>query len=113
MDRIRPTDVGREIRRTLTLELDLMREAANNAACLGHQLGRVEGNVCAGDGPILTRTRMITMERAYGIALNDVESLRAATASISRSWPNAPCACSTPRCSETTSSTPTCIRAMC
>ncbi|MEZ5466039.1 MAG: ubiquinone biosynthesis regulatory protein kinase UbiB [Lysobacterales bacterium] len=76
-DRIRPTDVVTEIERTLTLELDLMREAANGSLLRRNWAGSKEMYVPEMVWP-LTRTRMITMERVYGIALNDVESLRAA-----------------------------------
>ncbi|MGE4073435.1 MAG: ubiquinone biosynthesis regulatory protein kinase UbiB [Lysobacterales bacterium] len=76
-DRIRPTDVVTEIERTLTLELDLMREAANGSLLRRNWTGSKEMYVPEMLWP-LTRTRMITMERVYGIALNDVEGLRAA-----------------------------------
>lgn len=76
-DRIRPTDVVAEIERTLTLELDLMREAANGSLLRRNWLGSHEMYVPEMIWP-LTKTRMITMERVYGIALNDIEGLRAA-----------------------------------
>ncbi len=76
-DRIRPRDVVAEIERTLTLELDLMREAANGSLLRRNWLGSRELYVPEMVWS-LTRTRMITMERIYGIALNDLDALRAA-----------------------------------
>ena len=76
-DRIRPKDVVAEIERTLTLELDLMREAANGSLLRRNWLGSPELYVPEMVWS-LTRTRMITMERVYGISLNDVDGLRAA-----------------------------------
>ncbi len=76
-DRIRPKDVVAEIERTLTLELDLMREAANGSLLRRNWLGSPEMYVPEMIWS-LTRTRMITMERVYGIALNDLDALRAA-----------------------------------
>jgi len=76
-DRIRPKDVVAEIERTLKLELDLMREAANGSLLRRNWLNSREMYVPEMVWP-LTRTRMITMERVYGIALNDIDGLRAA-----------------------------------
>ncbi|GMU42374.1 MAG: ubiquinone biosynthesis regulatory protein kinase UbiB [Xanthomonadales bacterium PRO6] len=76
-ERIRPKEVVAEIERTLRLELDLMREAANGSLLRRNWLGSREMYVPEMLWP-LTRTRMITMERVYGIPLNDLDGLRAA-----------------------------------
>ncbi len=81
--RIRPIDVVAEIERTLLLELDLMREAANGSLLRRNWLGSRELYVPEMIWP-LTKTRMITMERVYGIPLNDIESLRAAGVDFER-----------------------------
>jgi ubiquinone biosynthesis protein len=76
-DKIRPLDVVAEIERTLTLELDLMREAANGSLLRRNWLGSHELKVPEMLWP-LTRSGVITMERVYGIPLNDLDALRAA-----------------------------------
>jgi ubiquinone biosynthesis protein len=76
-DRIRPKAVVAEIERTLILELDLMREAANGSLLRRNWLGSRELYVPEMVWS-LTRTQMITMERVYGVALNDLDALRAA-----------------------------------
>ena len=76
-DKIRPLDVVAEIERTLTLELDLMREAANGSLLRRNWLGSNELKVPEMLWP-LTRSGIITMERVYGIPLNDLDALRAA-----------------------------------
>jgi ubiquinone biosynthesis protein len=76
-DKIRPLEVVSEIERTLTLELDLMREAANGSLLRRNWLGSHELKVPEMMWP-LTRSGIITMERVYGIPLNDLDALRAA-----------------------------------
>jgi ubiquinone biosynthesis protein len=76
-DKIRPLEVVAEIERTLTLELDLMREAANGSLLRRNWLGSHELKVPEMLWP-LTRSGIITMERVYGIPLNDLDALRAA-----------------------------------
>lgn len=76
-ERIRPLAVVEEIERTMRHELDLMREAANGSLLRRNWLGSSELAVPEMLWP-LTRQRMITMERVYGIPLNDVEALREA-----------------------------------
>lgn len=82
-DKIRPKDVVAEIERTLTQELDLMREAANGSLLRRNWSGSRELYVPEMLWP-LTKTRMITMERVYGIPLNDIEGLRAAGVNFER-----------------------------
>jgi ubiquinone biosynthesis protein len=57
-----------------------------------------------------TAERVLTMERVSGIRCDDIAELDAAGVNR-RSWPSAACGCSTPRCSATTSSMPTCTPA--
>lgn len=76
-ERIRPKDVVEEIERTLLHELDLMREAANGSLLRRYWKDSGELYVPEMIWP-LTRERMITMERVYGIPLNDVEALKQA-----------------------------------
>jgi len=76
-ERIRPQEVVAEIERTLRFELDLMREAANGSLLRRNWLGSAELYAPEMIWP-LTRTGMITMERVYGIPMNDLEAMRAA-----------------------------------
>ena len=74
-ERIRPLEVVEEIERTLYFELDLMREAANGSLLRRNWLGSHELYAPEMLWP-LTRTGMITMERVYGIPMNDVDQMR-------------------------------------
>ncbi|MCF6775746.1 ubiquinone biosynthesis regulatory protein kinase UbiB [Thiotrichales bacterium 19X7-9] len=74
--RLRPVEVVAEINRDLLDELDLMREAANASQLRRnfkndktHYVPEVFWNYCS--------HRVLTMERIYGIAISDIETLKA------------------------------------
>ncbi len=75
-DRIRPKAVVAEIERALTDEVDLLREGANGSLLRRNFLGSTELKV-----PEMifshSKQRALTMERVYGVPLNDVETLKA------------------------------------
>lgn len=76
-ERIRPRAIVAEIERSLTDELDLLREGANGSVLKRNFAGSSELYV-----PemiwALSKERALTMERVYGIPLNDLPALRAA-----------------------------------
>ena len=81
--RLRPTDVVREFEKTLAVELDLMREAANASQLKRNFLGsdllhvpEIYWDYC--------RPNVLTMERIVGIPIDDLAALRAAGADIRR-----------------------------
>lgn len=75
-DRIRPKAIVAEIERALTDELDLLREGANGSLLRRNFLGSNELKV-----PEMffshSRAGALTMERVYGVPLNDVATLKA------------------------------------
>jgi ubiquinone biosynthesis protein len=81
--RLHPVEVVAEFERTLAVELDLMREAANAAQLkrnfAGSQLlyvPEVYWDFC--------RSNVLTIERVFGIQVDDIEALRAAGTDIKR-----------------------------
>jgi ubiquinone biosynthesis protein len=75
-DRIRPKAVVAEIERSLTDELDLLREGANGSLLRRNFAGSTEMKV-----PEMlfshSKERALTMERVYGVPLHDVDTLKA------------------------------------
>jgi ubiquinone biosynthesis protein len=81
--RLHPVEVVAEFERTLAVELDLMREAANAAQLKRNFLGsdllyvpEVHWDYC--------RPNVLTIERIFGIQVDDLEALRAAGTDIKR-----------------------------
>jgi ubiquinone biosynthesis protein len=81
--RLHPTEVVAEFERTLANELDLMREAANAAQLKRNFVGsellyvpEVYWDYC--------RPSVLTMERIYGIQVDDIPALQAAGTDIQR-----------------------------
>jgi ubiquinone biosynthesis protein len=81
--RLHPVEVVAEFERSLAVELDLMREAANAAQLKRNFLGsellhvpEVHWDYC--------RTDVLTIERIVGVQVDDIEGLRAAGADIKR-----------------------------
>jgi ubiquinone biosynthesis protein len=81
--RLHPVEVVAEFERTLAVELDLMREAANAAQLKRNFLGsdllyvpEVHWDYC--------RSNVLTIERIFGIQVDDLEALRAAGTDIKR-----------------------------
>jgi ubiquinone biosynthesis protein len=81
--RLHPVEVVAEFARTLAVELDLMREAANAAQLKRNFLGsdlryvpEVYWDYC--------RQNVLTIERIFGIQVDDVAALRAAGTDIKR-----------------------------
>jgi ubiquinone biosynthesis protein len=81
--RLHPTEIVAEFERTLAVELDLMREAANAAQLERNFSGsdllhvpEVHWDYC--------RQNVLTIERIVGIQVDDLEALRAAGADIKR-----------------------------
>ncbi len=81
--RLHPVEVVAEFERTLAVELDLMREAANAAQLKRNFAGsellyvpEIYWDYC--------RPNALTMERIFGIQCNDIEALRAAGTDIKR-----------------------------
>ncbi|SEQ24939.1 2-octaprenylphenol hydroxylase [Solimonas aquatica] len=74
--RLRPRDVVREYEKVLLDELDLMREGANCAQLRRNWLGSklIYHPLVFWD---YTRTRVLVMERIYGISIRELERLRA------------------------------------
>ncbi len=82
-ERLRPVEIVQEFERTLTNELDLLREAANAAQLRRNFEGsdllyvpEVYWDYC--------RSNVLTMERIEGIPISDMERLRAADTDIRR-----------------------------
>ncbi|MCB1605432.1 MAG: ubiquinone biosynthesis regulatory protein kinase UbiB, partial [Xanthomonadales bacterium] len=76
-DRLRPSAIIAEIERTLTDELDLMREGANGSLLRRNFIESNELYVPEMFWP-LSADSVLTMERVYGIPLGNVEALKAA-----------------------------------
>jgi len=76
-DRIRPSAIIAEIERTLTDELDLMREGANGSLLRRNFLDSDELYVPEMIWH-LSSDSVLTMERVYGIPLGNMDALRAA-----------------------------------
>ncbi len=81
--RLHPVEVVAEFERTLAVELDLMREAANAAQLKRNFAGsdllyvpEVYWDFC--------RPNVLTIERIFGIQVDDLEALRAAGTDIKR-----------------------------
>jgi ubiquinone biosynthesis protein len=81
--RLHPVEVVAEFERTLAVELDLMREAANAAQLKRNFLGsdllyvpEVHWDYC--------RSNVLTIERIFGIQVDDLAALRAAGTDIKR-----------------------------
>jgi ubiquinone biosynthesis protein len=81
--RLHPVEVVAEFERTLAVELDLMREAANASQLERNFLGsellhvpEVHWDYC--------RQNVLTIERVVGIQVDDIDGLRAAGADIQR-----------------------------
>jgi ubiquinone biosynthesis protein len=81
--RLHPTEVVAEFERTLAVEIDLMREAANAAQLKRNFAGsdllyvpEVYWDYCRPD--------VLTMERIFGIQIDDIAALRAAGTDIRR-----------------------------
>jgi ubiquinone biosynthesis protein len=81
--RLHPVEVVAEFERTLAVELDLMREAANAAQLKRNFLGsdllyvpEVHWDYC--------RQNVLTIERIFGIQVDDLDALRAAGTDIKR-----------------------------
>jgi len=81
--RLHPVEVVAEFERTLAVELDLMREAANAAQLKRNFAGsdllyvpEIHWDFC--------RPNVLTMERIFGIQVDDIEALRSAGADIKR-----------------------------
>jgi ubiquinone biosynthesis protein len=81
--RLRPIEVVAEFERTLAVELDLMREAANAAQLKRNFAGsellyvpEVYWDYC--------RSNVLTIERIFGIQIDDIEALRSAGTDIRR-----------------------------
>ena len=81
--RLHPVEVVAEFERTLAVELDLMREAANAAQLKRNFAGsdllyvpEVYWDFC--------RPNVLTIERIFGIQVDDIEALRAAGTDIKR-----------------------------
>jgi ubiquinone biosynthesis protein len=81
--RLRPIEVVAEFERTLAVELDLMREAANAAQLKRNFAGSellyvpdVYWDYC--------RSNVLTIERIFGIQVDDIEGLRSAGTDIRR-----------------------------
>jgi ubiquinone biosynthesis protein len=81
--RLHPVEVVAEFERTLAVELDLMREAANAAQLKRNFLGsdllyvpEVYWDYC--------RPNVLTIERIFGIQVDDLDALRAAGTDIKR-----------------------------
>jgi ubiquinone biosynthesis protein len=82
-ERLRPVEVVKEFEKTLTNELDLLREAANAAQLRRNFEGsgllyvpEVHWDYC--------RTNVLTMERIEGVPISDIERLRTADTDIRR-----------------------------
>jgi ubiquinone biosynthesis protein len=75
-ERIRPKEVVAEISRALRDEIDLLREGANGSLLRRNFAGSTELKV-----PEMhfshSKQRALTMERVYGVPLNDLDTLRA------------------------------------
>ena len=107
--RLRPREMVAEYRKTILDELDLMREAANASQLKRNFAGsellyvpEIYWDYC--------RTDVMVMERIRGVPISDMAAC-APPAPTSRGSPRTACASSSPRCSATTFSTPTCTRA--
>ena len=81
--RLHPVEVVAEFEKTLAVELDLMREAANAAQLKRNFAGsdllyvpEIYWDFC--------RPNVLTMERVFGIQVDDIEALRSAGADIER-----------------------------
>ena len=81
--RLHPVEVVAEFERTLAVELDLMREAANAAQLKRNFAGsdllyvpEIYWDFC--------RPNVLTMERIFGIQVDDIEALRSAGTDIQR-----------------------------
>ncbi len=81
--RLRPVEVVAEYEKTITDELDLMREAANGAQLRRNWQGsallyvpEIHWDLC--------RPNVVTMERIHGIHISDMDALRAANTNIRR-----------------------------
>ncbi len=81
--RLHPVEIVSEFERTLAVELDLMREAANAAQLKRNFAGsellyvpEIYWDYC--------RTNVLTIERIFGIQVDDIEALRAAGTDIKR-----------------------------
>src|ERR1700678_2889949 len=81
--RLRPVELGREYRKTILDELDLLREAGNAAQLKRNFAGspllyvpEVHWDYC--------RVNVMVMERIHGVVINDLEQLRARGTNIAR-----------------------------
>jgi len=81
--RLHPTEVVAEFEKTLSVELDMMREAANAAQLKRNFLGSellyvpdIYWDWC--------RTNVLTMERVFGIPVDDIGALKSAGTDIRR-----------------------------